>query len=484
MTFALTGARIFDGEPCSTVMPSSSRTSRIAARDAEQDLLPASSGAPSTGLLAPGFIDVQVNGGGGVLYNDARTVEGIGPSGGRTALRHDRLSADLHHRHERAHGGGDRGGARGLRRRVPGVLGIHLEGPFLNPAQGRPQSAHMRPIEEEDLRLMTSLGEGATLVTLAPERNARGHPPPRRGRRARLSAGHTAAIRACMEAIAQGLRGFTHLFNAMPPLAGREPGPVGAALDSRDTWCGLIVDGHHVDAILRVAIAAKGPDRMMLVTDAMPTVGTDLPQFELLGRTVHRTGRRLRCGRDAGGLRPRHGERRAQRGPPPRPEPAAGLRMASRVPAEFLRLGREWGYIALASAPISCFSTDLAVLETWIDGKDSAADAVKATASFRSPARARTRSPPALDDLVSEQALGSTSSPHLSQRGRRDLRFFGPRPHPARGLRPEEADRRPRGHDPQIRDRLRRSVRWFGVEPFPGRVDGRSGLRRGAGLRS
>jgi N-acetylglucosamine-6-phosphate deacetylase len=381
MAFALTGARIFDGAHWLDGHAVVVEGARIAAVTPEQDLPAAIERRAVDGLLAPGFIDVQVNGGGGVLFNDARTVEGIRAIGrahrrfGTTGF----LPTFITDTSERM-GEAVAAVREAIRRRVPGVLGIHLEGPFLNPARkGVHESAHMRPLAEEDLRLMTSLGEGATLVTLAPERV-----PPDAIRRLAaagvvVSAGHTAAKYGLVhEAIRQGLRGFTHLFNAMPPLAGREPGPVGAALNSRETWCGLIVDGHHVDdASLRIAIAAKGPDRMMLVTDAMPTVGTDLPQFELLGRTVHRTGGRLTLadGTLAGSdldmaSAVRNAVRRLGLSLP------QALRMASRVPAAFLRLGQERGCIAPGTrADLVLLDSDLAVLETWIGGKDSAADA-------------------------------------------------------------------------------------------------------------
>jgi N-acetylglucosamine-6-phosphate deacetylase len=174
-----------------------------------------------------------------------------------------------------------------------------------------------------------------------------------------------------MEATRHGLRGFTHLYNAMPPLAGRDPGPVGAALDSRDTWCGLIVDGHHVsDAALRVAIAAKGTERMMLVTDAMSVTGTDLTQFDLHGRTIYRKDGRLTtedgtlAGSDldmASAVR-----NSVQRLGLALPDV---LRMASLVPASFLRLDHELGRIAPGyRADLVLLDESLNVKQTWIAG--------------------------------------------------------------------------------------------------------------------
>ena len=188
-----------------------------------------------------------------------------------------------------------------------------------------------------------------------------------------VCAGHTAGdYDTMMEAVRHGLRGFTHLFNAMPPLAGREPGPVGAALDSRDTWCGLIVDGHHVsDASLRIAIAAKGTERMMLVTDAMSVTGTDLDSFDLHGRTIYRRDGRLTTedGTLAGSdldmaSAVRNSVERLGLALPD------VLRMASLVPASFLRLDHELGRIAPGyRADLVLLDDSLQVRQTWIDGK-------------------------------------------------------------------------------------------------------------------
>ena len=215
------------------------------------------------------------------------------------------------------------------------------------------------------------------MMTLAPEKVPAGDDRAAGEAGVILSAGHTtASYETLRDARAAGLTGFTHLFNAMPPLAGREPGPVGAALDDPDAWVGLIVDLFHVSApSLRVAIAAKGWQRMMLVTDAMPTVGTDLREFEIDGATIIRKN---------GGLTP----------PTTAPSPApistwrrrcrntvnalglpleAALHMASRAPAEFLGLGDELGRIAPGyRASLVLLDDDLGVTETWIDGIASA----------------------------------------------------------------------------------------------------------------
>ena len=375
MTFALTGARIFDGTHLLEGRAVVIANGRIAAVPDERDLGAGIETRRVDGLLAPGFIDVQVNGGGGVLFNDVRSPDGI------------RAIAEAHRRYgtvglmptfitdtrERMAEAVEAMRA-ALAACVPGVLGIHLEGPFINPERkGVHDADYMRPMEEEDLRILTSLTEGRTLVTLAPERNPTEIIARLADAGVLICAGHTAGdYDTVMEACRHGLRGFTHLFNAMPPFAGREPGPVGAGLDSVGTWCGLIVDGHHVsDAALRIALAAKGTAGMMLVTDAMSVTGTDMTSFELHGRTIHRQGGKLTtadgtlAGSDldmAGAVR--NAVQRLGLGLPD------VLRMASLNPATFLRLDGELGRIAPGyRASLVLLDDGFNVRRTWIDGQ-------------------------------------------------------------------------------------------------------------------
>jgi N-acetylglucosamine-6-phosphate deacetylase len=377
MALALTGARLFDGERMRDGHAVVIEGERIAGVVPEAGLDAALPRRRIAGLLAPGFVDVQVNGGGGVLFNDQPDVAGIRTIGaahrrfGTTGFL-PTLITDRPGRMETAIAAV----RDALAARVPGVLGIHLEGPFLSPARkGAHDVALMRRVEAEDIRVMTSLQAGRTLVTMAPEIV----PPEIIGRLTAagiiVSAGHTAASHEIIvAALRRGLTGFTHLFNAMPPLANREPGPVGAALDDRGSWCGLIVDLHHVAATtLRVAVAAKGWDRMMLVTDAMPTVGTDLTEFTLLGQRVIRAGGRLATadGTLAGSdLDMASAVRNSVSALGLTLEQA--LAMASLVPATFLRLGGELGRIAEGyRASLVLLDDRLQVVETWIDGVTS-----------------------------------------------------------------------------------------------------------------
>jgi N-acetylglucosamine-6-phosphate deacetylase len=327
------------------------------------------------GLLLPGFIDLQVNGGGGVLFNDAPSVESIRAIGaahrrfGTTAFLPTLISADLDivARAIAAVRGAIAAG-------VPGVLGIHIEGPFLNVARkGVHDPAKLRELDPSALGLLTSLKGGRTLVTLAPEMTTPRLIQQLVAAGVVVSAGHTNASYAEIRAaLAHGLTGFTHLFNAMSPLTGREPGTVGAALDDQRSWCGIIVDGEHTDpVVLRIALRCKPHNRFMLVTDAMPSVGTSQEWFELQGRRI--TVRGLTCvdedGRLAGSNIDMASCVRNAISMLGVSFPQA-VRMASQVPAEFLGVSQEYGRIAAGQrANLVLADDELNVRETWIDGK-------------------------------------------------------------------------------------------------------------------
>jgi len=242
------------------------------------------------GRLVPGFIDTQVNGGGGVLFNDDLTVEAIAAIGaahrrfGTTGFLPTLISEDLGaiDRAMRAVEGAIAAG-------VPGVLGIHIEGPFLNAARaGIHDKAKFRVLDERALTLLSSLKSGRTLVTLAPERTEPRMIAALVAAGVIVAAGHTDATYEEMgQALDAGVTGFTHLFNAMSPFNSRAPGVVGAALVDDRSYCGIIVDGRHVHpAALTLALRAKAHARFMLVTDAMPSVGLSDKTFQLQGQTI------------------------------------------------------------------------------------------------------------------------------------------------------------------------------------------------------
>jgi N-acetylglucosamine-6-phosphate deacetylase len=343
-------------------MPSAKCPAHLEQRELEGDLL-------------PGFIDLQVNGGGGVLFNDHPTIDGIVAMGkahrrfGTTGFLPTLISDDLGTM-ERAIRAVDSAIERG----IPGVLGIHIEGPFLNPARkGIHDASKFRILDDQALQLLASLRHGRVLVTLAPELAPPGAIRVLVDRGVVVAAGHTAATYDDIQAaFAEGLSGFTHLFNAMTPLGSREPGSVGAALENRSSWCGLIVDGHHVHpATLRIALAAKGAERLALVTDAMPTVGSDQNFFRLAGQRIECDGDRCIAsdGTLAGSnLNMAAAVRNAVRlmGV----NVATAVRMASEVPASVMGLGAERGLIrAGMRADMVLIDSGNNVVETWISGQ-------------------------------------------------------------------------------------------------------------------
>jgi N-acetylglucosamine-6-phosphate deacetylase len=327
------------------------------------------------GLLAPGFIDVQVNGGGGVLFNDQPSVEGIRAISqahrryGTTGLLPTLVSDDWAVMER-----GARAVEAALEDGLPGLRGIHFEGPYLNTARkGIHDETLIRAVDPGALELFTSSGLGQVVVTLAPEVVDPDFIRALDGAGVRVCAGHTAAsYDQTRRGLDAGVRGFTHLFNAMSPLTGREPGAVGAALEDPESWCGMIVDGHHVhDASLKVAIAAKTRGKSMLVTDAMPSVGASDKRFQIGGQIiVAEDGRCANAeGRLAGSdLDMASAVRNTVRGLGLPLEEA--LRMASLYPAAFLGLERWLGRIAAGfDADLVLLDEDLEVRETWIGGQ-------------------------------------------------------------------------------------------------------------------
>jgi N-acetylglucosamine-6-phosphate deacetylase len=374
MRTALAGARVFDGAALRDGLAVVIEGSRIAAVVAERDLPDGLSVERIDGLLAPGFIDIQVNGGGGVLLNAERTPEAIAAIGrahrrfGTTGFL-PTLVTDTRTVMAEAIAAANSA----LAAKVPGLLGLHLEGPFLNPERkGIHDAALMRAPDEEDIRAVASLVGGTMLITLAPEKVPVAVIERLAAAGCILSAGHTAATYAeVVTARAAGLTGFTHLYNAMPPLTGREPGPVGAAMDDPGAWASIIVDLIHVSApSLRAAIAARGYERTILTSDAMPTVGSTADRFVLQGRTITLTGGKL--GHSDGTLAGAHLDMAAavRNSIEHLSVPLeAALHMASRAPAEFLGLGGELGRIASGyRASLVLLDDNLAVTRTWIDG--------------------------------------------------------------------------------------------------------------------
>jgi N-acetylglucosamine-6-phosphate deacetylase len=328
---------------------------------------------PDGTLLAPGFIDLQVNGGGGLLLNDEPTAEGM-----RAIARAHRrygttaclptLITDSRQQTQAAIAAARTAAGGG------GVLGVHLEGPFISPARpGIHRADHIAVPHVSDLDWLVDLaGAGRSLVTLAPERVPAGFLNKLAAAGIRVSAGHSEATApVAMQAVEEGLTGVTHLFNAMPPFAGREPGLIGAAFAEERLTAGIIVDGIHVDPItVRAAFAAKGASAMALVSDAMPSVGARLNTFKLMGRTISLREGRLTApdGTLAGAhLDMASAVRNAVKLAKLPLDDA--LCAASLTPARFLGLEGERGALVCgAHADMVALTSDLDVIGTWIDG--------------------------------------------------------------------------------------------------------------------
>jgi N-acetylglucosamine-6-phosphate deacetylase len=327
---------------------------------------------PAGVWLAPGFIDLQVNGGGDVLFNDSPTPETIITIAaahrkfGTTALL-PTLITDTREKMRAA-----LVAVREALDREPSILGIHLEGPFLSPEKaGVHDPGLMRVPDAADLEMLRDERVGQLLVTVAPERVPQGFIKRLADAGGHVSLGHSmASYEETCSAMSEGLTGFTHLFNAMRPLQSRDPGPIAAALESSNAWYGLIVDGWHVSpAMLRLAL--RGCGHPMLVTDAMPPVGGRQSNFQLYGSEVRAVaGRCMRADGTLAGTAldlataVRNCVNLLHVSLP------EALRFASRNPAEFIGVGHMLGRLApgYRADMVAIDPEPVAVLGTWVAG--------------------------------------------------------------------------------------------------------------------
>jgi N-acetylglucosamine-6-phosphate deacetylase len=240
-------------------------------------------------ILAPGFIDAQVNGGGNILFNNqpvAKAAIAIATAHekyGTTrllltcmtdtpAVTAQALSAMREARHA-----------------CKNILGIHFEGPHIAPERrGVHNADYIRALDEQDLSLYMREGDEVIVMTVAPETATPDQIRQLVHQGVIVSLGHTEATHPQIKAaLAAGARGFTHLFNGMGGLSARQDTPASLALDDRDSWCSIIADGHHVSQeMIRLAIRAKA-GKIYLVSDAMPPAASGNPQeFQLYGKTI------------------------------------------------------------------------------------------------------------------------------------------------------------------------------------------------------
>lgn len=327
---------------------------------------------PSAAWLAPGFIDVQVNGGGDALFNDCPTPNTLkhiaaahrrfGTTGLLPTLITDtpaKMQAALHAVQDTT--------------AEDGILGVHFEGPFLSPEKrGVHDPSLIRAPSEVDLEFFCGLLNRAVIVTLAPERVAESFLARLAEQGVRLALGHSmATYTETKRSFTNGVTGVTHLFNAMRGLESREPGPIAATLESPNIWFGMIVDGVHVaPAMLRLAL--RGSAHPMLVTDAMPPAAGTQSSFELFGQRIAVQGQCCvtAAGRLAGtALNMASAVHNCTRllGV----SLSSALRFASLEPARFLGIDDRVGRLAPGyRADMVALNPDtLAILGTWLAGK-------------------------------------------------------------------------------------------------------------------
>lgn len=294
------GARIFDGATLHEGAVLVVEHGRISGMVPESDAPDGERIALEGGVLSPGFVDLQVNGGGGVQFNDDTSVEALrimseAHASTGTAAILPTLITDTPDRTLAAIDAVETAVAQG----VPGIAGLHLEGPHLALSRkGAHDGGLIRAMTDADLEVLMAAAHRLPLLklTVAPEsvRPAQIARLVRAG--ALVALGHSdCSYDNAMAAFSAGASCVTHLFNAMSPLRHREPGLVGAALDAETVSAGLIADGVHVHpAAIRAAVAAKrGQDRIYLVTDAMAPLASQLQEFRLNGRRVLRRDGRL-----------------------------------------------------------------------------------------------------------------------------------------------------------------------------------------------
>lgn len=376
---ALTGARIFDGADWhddAALIVSDGLVEAIAGRGA----IP--SGAEVVdlggGMLAPGFIDLQVNGGGGVMLNDhpdlasIETICRAHAPFGTTALL-PTLITDT----PEITAAAIAAGAEAAQRKLPGFLGLHLEGPHLSLARkGAHDPKLIRPMNEADEAALIATRAKLPVLqtTVAPESVTAAQVAALAKAGIVVSLGHSDTDYATATAFAKaGASMATHLFNAMSQIGNREPGLAGAAIDSGTMFAGLIADGIHVHpATIEIALKSKqGPARIFLVTDAMATIGTDMTEFTLNGRTVYRRDGSLRladgtlAGADLDMISAVRFMHRVVG-----IDLAEALRMASLYAAEAVGQSHRLGRFAKGTAAdIVALSDDLAMKGTWIGGE-------------------------------------------------------------------------------------------------------------------
>jgi N-acetylglucosamine-6-phosphate deacetylase len=326
------------------------------------------------GVLTAGFVDIHVNGGGGKLLNFEPEVDTLEcmirahAKYGTTAM----VPTLITDKYEVMVKAAD-AVATGIAKQVPGILGVHFEGPHLSvPKKGIHEGSLVRALGEDEKSIFFREDLGKKIVTLAPENVSNDDIQNLLEHNVKVSIGHSnASFERADEVVNLGVDGFTHLFNAMSPFTSREPGVLGSALASDTAWCGIILDGHHMHyTSAKIAHAAKPQGKFLLVTDAMSTIGSDQDGFEFFGVPIQKDGDKLASpeGTLAGsaldmitavknaveylGL-----------------DLGEALNMASLYPSQYLDVADQMGSIEVGKrADLIAFTDDFTVTNTWIGG--------------------------------------------------------------------------------------------------------------------
>lgn len=326
------------------------------------------------GLVVPGFIDLQVNGGGGVLFNTTPTLAGVKSimaahaSFGTTAMLPTLITDTISVMAKAADAIAD-----AIANDEPGIMGIHFEGPHLSVAKkGAHSECFIRDISDEEWQILERRDIGKILVTLAPETVSPKDIQRMVAAGIYVSIGHTNAnYQQAQSAVGAGATGFTHLFNAMSTIQGREPGVTGCALLNDNTFCGLIVDGHHVDYVsCQLALKTKPQGKVFLVTDAMPPVGTEAKSFAFFDRQVYLEEGKLTAstGELAGSVLDMATAVKNAHQHLKLPLEEA-LRMGSIYPANYIQAEQYGQLLPKKRANFVVLNDDLTVNSTWVAGQ-------------------------------------------------------------------------------------------------------------------
>lgn len=375
---AITGGRIFDGREWHDGKNLIVEDRHIAAISVD---VPAGARRIDAdgALIVPGFIDLQVNGGGGVMFNSEPSPEGIATiARAHARFGTTKLLPTLITDNRAITAEARKAGREATARRIPGFLGIHLEGPHLSVSRkGAHDPTLIRPMEPTDLDALRQYRTeaGLLLTTLAPESVSADQVRALDTAGVTVSLGHTDTTCAnALDYFGAGARMATHLFNAMSPLGHREPGLVGATIHSGSAYAGIIADGFHVDPVaMGVALRAKQrPGRIFIVTDAMSTIGTDDTGLLLNGRQIYREGGRLTladgtlAGADIDMLSSVLFAHRTLGLPL-----EEAIRMASLYPAEAMGMGDRHGRLAPGyAADFILLEPSLSIRSVFVDGTE------------------------------------------------------------------------------------------------------------------